>query len=94
MPSVRWQDKVEDRANRLPVLQRVTSTFTPAMLEAEHLAALRIDSGHHVPDRAVFSGGVHRLEDQQDCMAVGCIEQLLSVGVAARLLGVANDGKQ
>ena len=34
-------------------------------LEREHLAALRIDAGHHVLDRAVLAGGVHRLEDEQ-----------------------------
>ena len=47
------------------------------MLEAEHLAALRIDAGHHVPDGAVLSGRVHRLKDQQDGMAVGRVEKLL-----------------
>ena len=40
------------------------------MLEAEHLAALRVDPGHHVPDGAVFSRRIHRLKDQQDGMAV------------------------
>ena len=47
------------------------------MLEAEHLAALRIDPGHHVLDGAVFSGRIHRLKDQQDGMAVGGVEKLL-----------------
>ena len=47
------------------------------MLEAEHLAALRIDPGHHVLDGAVFSRRIHRLKDQQNGMAVGCIEKLL-----------------
>ena len=48
------------------------------MLEAEHLAALRIDPGHHVLDGAVLSGGIHRLKDQQDGVAVGGVEQLLA----------------
>ena len=47
------------------------------MFEAEYLAALRIDPGHHVLDGAIFSGRVHRLKDQQDGMAVGCVEKLL-----------------
>ena len=47
------------------------------MLEAEHLAALWIDPGHHVLDGAVLSRGVHRLKDQQDGMPVGGIEKLL-----------------
>ena len=36
------------------------------MFEAEHLAALRIDAGHHMPDGAVFARRIHRLKDQQD----------------------------
>ena len=47
------------------------------MLEAEHLAALRIDAGHHVLDGAILSGRIHRLKDQQDGIAVGCVEKLL-----------------
>ena len=47
------------------------------MFEAEHLAALRVDPGHHVPDGAVFSRRIHRLKDQQDGMAVGRVEKLL-----------------
>ena len=47
------------------------------MLEAEHLAALRVDAGHHMPDGAVFSRRIHRLKDQQDGIAVGRVEQLL-----------------
>jgi hypothetical protein len=47
------------------------------MLEAEHLAALRVDPGHHVPDGAVLSRRIHRLKDQQDGVAVGRVEKLL-----------------
>jgi hypothetical protein len=36
------------------------------MLEAEHLAALRIDPGYDVPDRAVFACRIHGLKHQQD----------------------------
>ncbi len=41
------------------------------MLEAEDLAALRVDAGHHMLDGAVFAGRVHGLENQQDGIAVG-----------------------
>src|SRR5450432_519281 len=47
------------------------------MLEAEHLAALRIDAGHYVFDRAVLARRIHRLEDQEQRVAVGSVEKLL-----------------
>jgi hypothetical protein len=33
------------------------------MFEAEHLAALRIDPGHHMLDGTVFSRRIHALKD-------------------------------
>ena len=53
------------------------------MLEAEHLAALRIDTGHDVPDRAVLACRIHGLKHQQDGVAVGRVEKLL-LGTEAR----------
>jgi hypothetical protein len=47
------------------------------VLEAEYLAALRVDPGHHVLDGAILSGRVHRLEDQQHGIAVGRVMELL-----------------
>jgi len=47
------------------------------MFETEDLAALRIDAGHHMPDGAIFSGRIHRLKDQQDGVAVGCVVKTL-----------------
>ena len=47
------------------------------MFEAEDLAALRIDTRHHVPDGTIFSGRIHRLKDQQDGVTVGCVVKLL-----------------
>ena len=47
------------------------------MLEAEDLNTLRIDPRHHMPDGAVLSCCIHRLEDQQDSMAISRIKQLL-----------------
>jgi len=40
------------------------------MLIAEYLTTLRIDPGHHVPDRAIFPRSVHRLKDQKDGIAI------------------------
>ncbi len=58
--------------------QKVMLQFGGAgMLEAENLAALRVDPGHHVLDGAVLSGRIHGLEYQQDGMAVGGVQQLL-----------------
>ena len=58
--------------------QKVVFQFGGAgMFEAEHLAALGVDPGHHVPDGAVFSRRIHRLKDQQDGMAIGRVEKLL-----------------
>src|SRR5262249_25096185 len=45
--------------------------------EAKDLATLRIDSGHHVANDAVLPGSIHGLEDEQQRVAVGSIEQLL-----------------
>ena len=54
-----------------------SSSVGARMFEAEHLAALRIDAGHHVPDGAVLAGGVHRLKNQQHRIAVGRVVQTL-----------------
>ena len=47
------------------------------LLEAEHLAALRVHSGHDVLDRAVLAGRVHGLEHDQHRVHIGGVEQLL-----------------
>ena len=58
--------------------EKIVFQFVGArMLEAEHLAALRIDAGHDVPDGAVLSGRIHRLKDQQHRVAVGRVVKLL-----------------
>ena len=63
-------------ARRAP--EKIVFQFGGAgMLEAEDLAALRVDPGHHMPDGTVFSGRIHRLKDQQDGVAIGCVEKLL-----------------
>ena len=47
------------------------------MLEAEHLAALRIDPRHHVRDDTVLAGRIHGLKNQQHRVAIRGIQQLL-----------------
>ena len=53
-------------------------------LERVHLAALRIDARHHVLDRAVLAGRVHRLEHREHRPAVLRVELLLQCRTAAR----------
>ena len=58
--------------------QEVVLQFLGAwVLEAEHLATLRVDAGHDVLDHAVLARGVHGLEDQQHRVLVVGIEQVL-----------------
>ena len=65
-------------ASRAP--EKIVLQFGGAgMLEAEHLAALRIDPGHDMPDGAIFSRRIHRLKDQQDGIAVGCVMEMLQL---------------
>src|ERR1019366_3966086 len=47
------------------------------LLETEHLAALGIDPGHHMPNDAVLPGTIHALKNQKQRMTVGGVEQLL-----------------
>lgn len=47
------------------------------VLETEHLHPLRVHARHHVPDRAILAGGIHRLKDHQYGMAVRDVVQLL-----------------
>ena len=49
-------------------------------LERHHLAALRIDAGHHMLDGAILASGVHRLEDEEHGPAVLRVEPVLQLG--------------
>ena len=49
-------------------------------LERRDDAALRVDAGHDVLDRAVLAGGVERLEDEQQRPAVLGVHPLLELG--------------
>ena len=63
-------------ARRSP--EKIVFQFIGARLfETEDLAALRIDSGHDVPDGAVFPAGVHPLKNQQQRIAVGRVVKML-----------------
>ena len=58
--------------------EKIVRQFLGAgMFEAEDLAALRIDAGHDMLDGAVLAGGVHRLKNQQQRVAVVGIKQSL-----------------
>ena len=64
--------------SRVRAPEKIVLQFGGAgVLEAEHLTALRIDPGHHVPDRAVLARRVHRLKNQQNRMTVGRVVKLL-----------------
>ena len=47
------------------------------VFEAKHLAALRVDPRHHVPDDTVLSRRIHRLKDQQNGITIGRVMKLL-----------------
>jgi hypothetical protein len=47
------------------------------MLEAVDVAALRVDAREEMADRAILSGGVHALENEEHRIAVGRIEEVL-----------------
>ena len=49
------------------------------LFEACDVAALRVDAAHDVANGAIFTGGVHALEDQQERVAVGAVEKLLLI---------------
>ena len=51
--------------------------FGAGLFETGYFAALRIDSGHDVPDGAVFPGGVHPLKNQQQGITVGRVVKVL-----------------
>ena len=55
----------------------VVELLRRGLLERGHLAALRIDAGHDVLDRAVLAGRVHRLKDQQQGPAILGVEHVL-----------------
>ena len=68
------------RAGRSRVVRQrksCSSSVGARVLEAEHLAALRVDAGHHMLDGAVLSRRIHRLKDEQHRIAVGRIMQFL-----------------
>ncbi len=47
------------------------------MFEAKNFAALRVDARHHVFDHAILARGVHRLEDEENGIAIVRVEQIL-----------------
>ena len=65
----------------------VIELFRARRLERMHFAALRVDPGHHVLDRAVLAAGIHRLEDREHRPAVIGVEHFLQVGEALDVIG-------
>ena len=55
-------------------------------LEGNDLAALRVQGAGDVPDRPVFSAGVHRLQDDQDGTLVLGVEKVLELGKTLEVL--------
>ena len=51
--------------------------FGRRLFEGFDVAALGIDSGHDVSDRAVFAGGIHGLEDDQQGMGAAPVESVV-----------------
>ena len=49
-------------------------------LEAVHLAALRVDAGHHMLDGPILAGGVHGLKDEQQRVGILGVEDVLILG--------------
>jgi hypothetical protein len=47
------------------------------LFEAENLATFRIDSRHHVPNRAILAAGIHPLKNQQQRIAIGRVVKVL-----------------
>src|ERR1035441_5247933 len=47
------------------------------LLETENLTALRIDTGHDMPDGAVLARSIHSLKNQQQGIMVGRVVELL-----------------
>ena len=71
-------------AGRSP--EKIVFQFVGARLfETEDLAALRIDSGHDVPDSAVLSACIHSLKNDQQSIMVRCVVKALQ---GAQLLNV------
>lgn len=62
-----------------PPHEIVVECFGRGRLEREHLAALGIHPGHHVPDDAILARCVHALEDQQKRPAILRVELALQL---------------
>src|ERR1043165_3768319 len=74
-------------ASRSAPQKIVLQLLRTRVLEAEDLAALRIDAGHHVLDGTVLSCGIHSLKDDQESIAVVSIEQVLQLAQLLLVLG-------
>src|ERR1700751_2262554 len=55
----------------------MTKLLRRRTFEAIDLATLRINSGHYVFDRAIFSSRIHRLKDQKQGLAGAGVQDIL-----------------
>ena len=64
-----------------------SSSSAEGCLKLIDLAALGIHARHHVLDRAVLAGGIHRLKNDEDRPTVSGIEPVLGLGQCGDILG-------
>ena len=53
--------------------------FRRGSFEGGHFAGLRAHAGHHMANRSVFSGRIHRLQDHQQRMLIFRVEHVLKL---------------
>ena len=92
---------VEDRdlsarrdRGRVPPQVVVSKLLSRGYFEPVDRDALRVDSTHHMADRAVLAGSVHRLQNHEHTVCRLCCEPRLEVGqqrnpLLEQLLGTA-----
>ena len=61
--------------------------FGAGMFEAVDLAALGIDARHDVLNGAVFSGSIHRLENEEEGVFVVGVEEFLKIAEFVDVIG-------
>ena len=68
-----------DRVNRTDRTEREIGPGRrgPDNHSAFNLTTFWIDTGHHMPDDAVFAGCIHSLKNQQQRITAGCIVKAL-----------------
>jgi hypothetical protein len=69
------------------IMPRVVTGFERGgNFEGGDVAALRVDAGEDVADGAIFAGGVHALEDDEQSFGLTGVEDVLQVGELLAML--------